>query len=138
MKVTDKKFLNVHQTIGPLTVSTTVTSSAKEEGSTKSEKLLVSLPSLVAWKCLGTPHMRRHIMHGTFKHYHTRNRTTFLIITRCIAISLNEKECFSHLLPPTPASPAGRSSVLLVTVENFCASKCEYIILVKSVLSCRR
>eukprot|EP00093_Oithona_nana_P008607 08607.XXX_236058_236207_1 [CDS] Oithona nana genome sequencing. len=43
MKVTDKKFLNVHQTIGPLTVSTTVTSSAKEEASTKSEKLLVSL-----------------------------------------------------------------------------------------------
>ena len=47
MKVTDKKFLNVHQTIGPLTVSTTVTSSSKEEagsgsGSTKSEKLLVS------------------------------------------------------------------------------------------------
>ena len=45
MKVTDKKFLNVHQTIGPLTVSTTVTSSAKNEenGGTKSEKLLVSL-----------------------------------------------------------------------------------------------
>ena len=52
MKVTDKKFLNVHQTIGPLTVaSVNVTSSNSKDGtnssastaaSGKADKLLVS------------------------------------------------------------------------------------------------
>ena len=45
MKVTDKKFLNVHQTISPLSVATTVTAtSTKGESSpsSKAEKILVS------------------------------------------------------------------------------------------------
>ena len=51
MKVTDKKFLNVHQTIGPLTVASAVTSSNSKDGtnssaasaaSGKADKLLVS------------------------------------------------------------------------------------------------
>ena len=58
MKVTDKKFLNVHQTIGPLTVaSVNVTSSNSKDGtnssastaaaSGKADKLLVSLDGLL-------------------------------------------------------------------------------------------
>ena len=46
MKVTDKKFLNVHQTISPLSVATTVTASSTKGGesspSSKAEKILVS------------------------------------------------------------------------------------------------
>ena len=44
MKVTDKKFLNVHQTIGPLTVTTTGTTSkeAASEQTKADAKLLVS------------------------------------------------------------------------------------------------
>ena len=51
MKVTDKKFLNVHQTISPLTVATTVTASSTGKGesspSSKAEKILVSHPFTV-------------------------------------------------------------------------------------------
>ena len=39
MKVTDKKFLNVHQTISPLSV--TSVSASKDAASEKSEKVLV-------------------------------------------------------------------------------------------------
>ena len=53
MKVTDKKFLNVHQTIGPMTVSSVnvtssnsykdgTNSSASTAASGKADKLLVS------------------------------------------------------------------------------------------------
>ena len=64
MKVTDKKFLNVHQTIGPLTAGT-VTSASKtsvltggignnnnnnaEAEASKADKLLVSHLSPVFW-----------------------------------------------------------------------------------------
>ena len=108
MKVTDKKFLNVHQTIGPLTVSTTVTSSAKEEGSTKSEKLLVSLRKSSAAlhrKCFGTddaitlqPASTLSIMHGTFKHYHIQNNVfdyfvaSFPTSSNCCSNNATEKE----------------------------------------------
>ena len=54
MKVTDKKFLNVHQTISPLSVATTVTASSTKGGesspSSKAEKILVSFGLIVKIK----------------------------------------------------------------------------------------
>jgi hypothetical protein len=54
MKVTEKKFLNVHQTMSPLTVGVVTSGSSKQDSNPatafKTDKLLVSLEAAAAAK----------------------------------------------------------------------------------------